>query len=174
MLERKRFDFPPKILYENRYCNQNDFSVMVCGGRNKLYRNWKSIFKLNGSELQYKHYALLPYALSKCKTALINSKLFVLGGYSKNNTYDKSIKKFCIKNKTWSCKTQLYLNGNEFCLCSFKKNLYVLDGTSFFLYNSKNDKWTQRAEINQTRCYAACTVFEGKIVVTGGINQWSS
>ena len=35
MQERQSFDFSPKVLYENRYCNQDDFSVLVCGGKNK-------------------------------------------------------------------------------------------------------------------------------------------
>ena len=35
MNERKSLNFPPKVLYENRYCNQDDFSVLVCGGRNE-------------------------------------------------------------------------------------------------------------------------------------------
>ena len=46
MQERKSFDFPPKILYENRYCNQDDFSVLVCGGRDKNYKTVESIFKI--------------------------------------------------------------------------------------------------------------------------------
>ena len=32
----------------------------------------------------------------------------------------------------------------------------------------KNDKWFQLADTKEKRFYAACTVFEGKIVVTGG------
>ena len=25
----------PKVLYENRYCNQKEFSILVCGGKDK-------------------------------------------------------------------------------------------------------------------------------------------
>ena len=46
MQERKSFDFPLKVLYENRYCNQDDFSVLVCGGKNEKNQNMKSVFKL--------------------------------------------------------------------------------------------------------------------------------
>ena len=35
MQERNSFDFPPKVLYENRYCNQDDFSIIVSGGINE-------------------------------------------------------------------------------------------------------------------------------------------
>ena len=170
--ERISFDFPQKILYENRYCKQNDFSILVCRGRNNTCSNWKSVFKLNGSELEYKHFALMTYERSRCKTAIINSELFVLGGCLKNNKFDKSIRKFRIKNKTWSWKTQTCLNDNKFCLCSFKKNLYVVSGKSFCIYNFKNNQWIQKAKMNQTRSYAACTVFEGKIFVTGGMYKW--
>ena len=152
-----KLDFPLKILYENRYCNQDDFRILVCGGSKKLNRNFENVFKVNGSKLEYKHYAL--NVRYDCKAVITNSELFIFGGYLINDKYDTSIRKFCIKNKTWSCKTQLYLNDNKFCLCSFKKNLYVVNGTSFFLYNSKNDQRTQKAKMHQTRYYAACTVF---------------
>ena len=38
------FDFPPKVLYENRYCNQDNFSVLVCGGLRKNNKTVESIF----------------------------------------------------------------------------------------------------------------------------------
>ena len=37
-------DFPPKVLYENRYCNQDDYSVLICGGWNRS-DVLKSVFK---------------------------------------------------------------------------------------------------------------------------------
>ena len=123
--ERISFDFPQKILYENRYCQQNDFSILVCGGRNNTCSNWKSVFKLNGSELEYKHFALMTYERSRCKTAIINSELFVLGGCLKNNKFDKSIRKFRIKNKTWSWKTQTCLNDNKF-VCARSRKICML------------------------------------------------
>ena len=45
MQERKSFDFPPNVLYENRYCHQDDFKVLVNGGIDKNYEILKSIFK---------------------------------------------------------------------------------------------------------------------------------
>ena len=55
--ERKGFDFPPNVLYENRYCNQDDFSVLVCGGKNINSNKLKNIFKLNGSTFECEIYA---------------------------------------------------------------------------------------------------------------------
>ena len=171
MQERKSFDFPPKVLYENRYCNQDDFSVLVCGGRNKKR---EVVYKLYGCELNSKKCTYIPKVLTKCKIAAINSDLFVLGECSITRTY-KSVRKLFIKNKTWSSKAQLCLDRSPFCVCSFKKNLYVIDATGrFFVYSLKNDKWTQKNRTIKRRSYAACTVFEGKIVVTGGIYEEKS
>ena len=34
--ENKLVPIPvPKVLYENRYCNQEGFSILVCGGKDK-------------------------------------------------------------------------------------------------------------------------------------------
>ena len=35
----------------------------------------------------------------------------------------------------------------------------------------RNDKWSNIADMNERRCDAACTVYEGKIVVSGGRNN---
>ena len=37
----------------------------------------------------------------------------------------------------------------------------------------KRDRWSQIADINENRDDAACTVYEGKIVVSGGWNNGS-
>ena len=62
MLENS--DFPPKVLYENRYCNQDDFSVLVCGGKNKKR---ELVYKLSSCELKSKKCTNIPKALTKCK-----------------------------------------------------------------------------------------------------------
>ena len=43
---------------------------------------------------------------------------------------------------------------------------------SCFMYNFETNKLSQIAYMNKSRCYAACTVFEGKIVVTGGESNY--
>ena len=82
---QESFDFPPKILYENRYCNQDDFSVLVCGERirNKK-RNVKTVSKLYCPQHKCKKFTYMPEALYYCRTAVINSDLFVLDGCTKN------------------------------------------------------------------------------------------
>ena len=39
-------------------------------------------------------------------------------------------------------------------------------------YSIKSDKWCQIADLNVARYCVACTVFVGKVVVTGGDNNY--
>ena len=168
MQGRKYFNFPPIVLYENRYCNQDDLSVLVCGGIYKSYKVEESIFKLYGSKFECGHFTLMPNNLRDCKTAVINSDLFILGGFSEYRKLNNLILKFCNKTKTWSSKVQSRIYNNYFCMCSFKKNLYVINETrQCFVYNLKRYKWTKLADTKEDKPLVACTVFEGKIVISG-------
>ena len=163
--KEKSCKIPPKILYENRYCNQDDFSILVCGGLNENGKIVRSVFKLHGSKLKHKNFTSMPYARSECKTVVINSELIVLGGYSQNNPYDKSVRKFSNTTKTWSCKTQLLL-GNSFCVCSFKKNLYVFSGPGICCYyNLKLEKWFQISSTNKSICKVSCSGLKAKLLL---------
>ena len=172
MQERKSFDFSPRVLYENRYCDQDDFSVLICGGRNKSKVVVDTVYKLDGHKLKSEKFKSMPKELYYCKTAVVNSDLFVLGGFSQNEKLSNSLFKFCNKTKTWSFKTQLRLDENFFWVCSFKKNLYVVYETGkLFVYNLKNENWFQLGDTKDKRFGSACTVFEGKIVLCGGITN---
>ena len=70
-----------KILYENRYCNQDGFSVLVCGGTNITgSKPVKSVFKLHNTDFKCEKYIDMPEALYGCKTVVIDSDLFVFSG----------------------------------------------------------------------------------------------
>ena len=36
----------PKVLYENRYCNQEGFSILICGGKDKNGKNTNEVLEL--------------------------------------------------------------------------------------------------------------------------------
>ena len=105
MQETKRLDFPPKILYKNRYCNQDDFSVLVCGGKFKNDEVKNNVFKLDGLELKCEKHTCMQKKLYNCEAAVVDSDLFVFGGCSQNGTYDKFIRKFCNKIKLGRLKS---------------------------------------------------------------------
>ena len=38
--------YVPKVLYENKYCNQEGFSILICGGKNKNGKNTNEVLEL--------------------------------------------------------------------------------------------------------------------------------
>ena len=60
---QENFDFPPKVLYENRYCKQDDISILVCGGTIVNSRQIvNSVYKLDGCELKCEKITSIPNA----------------------------------------------------------------------------------------------------------------
>ena len=162
----------PTVLYENRYCNQDGFSILICGGVNENKEAVNDVYEFEGPKFELIRFPSMLEPRNECKTVVIGSDIFVVGGYM--NSYSKhlsSIEMFSDKTKTWCQKTQLPDESKLFCICSFKQNLYIIGGwgvgcnkplSSCLVYNIKNDKWSQIADMNDKREYAACTVFEGK------------
>ena len=86
----------------------------------------------------------MPKARCDCKTVVINSELFVLGGYYGNNDLNDNDIKFCNKSRIGSSTKQINLDKEHFSACSFINNLYLACKTgNFFVYNFENNKWTQ-------------------------------
>ena len=87
------------------------------------------------------------------------------------------------KTKTW---THQYIKTEEkscYCVGSFMGKLYLTGGyikrsrkrpNSCCTYDINSNTWNEITDLNVARDLAACTVFKGKIVVTGGINIWST
>ena len=118
MQERKSFDFPPNVLYENRYCYQDDFSVLVCGGRDKNYEIVKSIFKFYCLKFECEDFTSMPNPREYCKTVVTNSNLFVFGGYYGNSKNNDTLIRYCNKTKIWSSKAS---RRQLFCVCFSRK-----------------------------------------------------
>ena len=96
----------PKVLYENRYCSQDSFSILVCGGVNENRKAVNDVYELQGKQFKSIKFPSMLEPRKECKTAVIGSDIFVVGGYT--TTYKKldpdylySIEMFSKKNKTW-------------------------------------------------------------------------
>ena len=72
----------PNELYENRYCNQDDFSILVCGGRNRMNETSNDVYELKGPNFECSKFPSMLEARFSCKTAVINSDVLVVGGYN--------------------------------------------------------------------------------------------
>ena len=159
------------VLYQTRYCAQEDFSIAV---------------SINGSikRLEYP-FTMFSYKNSEQSNTLITlnsevvacgSVLFLMGESRRNCTIEKYSK--IIKNSI--VLPSLLDKRIQFCVCSFMQKIYVVGGyievgnytiNSCMCYDIKSNKWTYVASMIKSRTNASCAVFKGKIVVTGGITK---
>ena len=109
--------------------------------------------------------------------------IFVFGGFW-DADYNQNIKKCSLANNTWEYVGRMYKDIKKFCACAFMDQIYIIGGINEDLdeemfiedrytdlcmeFNTKYNKWSQVARMNEVRSYAASAVFEGKVVVSGG------
>ena len=78
-----------------------------------------------------------------------------------------SVDVFTEEKRKWKTVTTLPVNYHYGCC--FMQHLYVTSENGLHMkYDIVNNKWCNFASINQPRYYPACTVYQGKIVVSGG------
>ena len=76
----QRFDDRPSVLYENRYCDQNEFDIIISdeGKETKDFTN--SVIKTDSAAVKL-NVVLIPMLANRCyaETAVIGSHIFLLG-----------------------------------------------------------------------------------------------
>ena len=159
----------PSVLYENRYCDQDEFSIVVCGRESRGYMSLNDVYEMKGPNFECSKFPSMLDARYDCKTAVINSDILVVGGYAVTNYSGfNSVEIYKNNQKSWDYIDEPYdevsdFERQEFCICSFKQNLYILGGLkscddigsklevlkSCFVYNMKFNSWSPIAEMNE-------------------------
>ena len=171
----------PKVLYENRYCNQEGFSILICGGKDKNGKVTNEVLELKIPSFKVNKFpSMLKPHLFFYSTTIKSDIVAISGRVELDKNVNKSAVHFEIfseKTKTW---THNYVRIDKricYCVCSFMSKLYLIGGyikrsckspNSCCIYDINSNTWNEITNLNVARNYAACTVFEGKIVVTGG------
>ena len=113
-----------------------------------------------------------------------DSKLVVSGSnvYLFGESEQKaSFVKYSESSKSWNVLPSVLDERSRFNVCSFMQNIIVIGGSknkesvsSCMAYDCKINKWTYIASMNKSREDTSCTVFQGKVVVTGGLKVKTS
>ena len=78
----------PNVLYKNRYCTQDDFNILICGGISYESVDLpvsNDVYQLKGQKFECSTISIFSSTLEKryhCKTAFISSKILVVSGYN--------------------------------------------------------------------------------------------
>ena len=141
-------------LYQQRFCDQEDFSIVICRGDNARVEYDRPFLLKKFESKVYLPMFLMPYTGYKLVSSI--SDLYVVGNHE--------VKRYSYSSKIWyKLSGSLYFDGC--CICSFLQQLFVINWFPKFYHKLRND-WCSIAKMNELKEYAACTVFEGKIVVS--------
>ena len=118
-----QFDVRPSVLYENRYCDQNEFDIVInYEGKNKDSTN--CIIKIEYVDVKC-NVVLIQMSTNRyySKTAVIASKMYVFG------RPDKIVRKTSfvdtISRSTWKNLTSMPdLRKNFLCLFIYEKYIF--------------------------------------------------
>ena len=185
LLQKRTFFQTKSILYfTNRYCSQNMFDLLLCGG----YKRKQSSNQIEG------HFKVLsPMVEKRCffKSAYLNDEVYFFGGCDcfgpehEHIIETRSVEKFSLITNACEKVAEMPVYREEFCVCAFMGNIYIIGGVLYptgstidhwcmrptntcLRFDTNGNEWKQIAGMNGSRLLSACSVFGGKIVVSGG------
>ena len=179
-LKGKKGLYSNNLSNKTRFCKQNKFNILVCGGEDVLYN--RIVSNVNNINANH-HYSvsMLPQMKEdrKSLTAVCaKDEVYVFGGNKRRLGFPiklTSVEKYSLRTNKWTALPSV-LNRYLFCACSLMGNIYVIGGSYYkggitntcFQLSTEDYKWRKVAKMNEPRFGSACLVFEGKIVVSGG------
>ena len=182
LVKKQQFiSFSPNIT--NRYCKQINFKVLICGGRtctsfdSKFLTDIKLFDTNNFSDFinfSSKKEDIEDYFGAVC----IKGEVFVFGGIAGET---QTIEKYSSDTNTWEYVADMIDDRVRFSICSFMNNVYIMSGHSAwpeeirhiytatcFKFDTKSLDWKEISRMNNGRIFSASSVFEGRIIVSGG------
>ena len=170
----------------NRYCGQDMFNILICGGQNsKSYEVVSTVNQIKGIDLnKTKTLSSMTIEREMFTAVCLKGEIYVFGGYDNVNNLVKSIERYSLSTNKWSKVTSMYDNRVDFCACSFMDKIYVFGGcfynneddyytsiNSCLQFDTKKESWKTIARLKKARGNAACVVFNGNIVISGGMEN---
>ena len=163
------------ISVTNRYCDQNKFNILVCGGihRRKFYGN---VNHIDGKD--FKNFKLLTL-LSKCRdlqAAVIKDAVYFFGGFGAKLASNFSVEKYSFTTSRVEKICDMHDDRLYYCVCSFMDKIHAIGGSNLdgkifnycLEFDPKHCSWKEFAGTMEPRDLSACAVFQGKLVASGG------
>ena len=170
----------------HRYCSSNNFYLFVCGGRGRYYEVVGTVEQICGYSLKkINSLPSMDQGSQYHKTICIKNEVFVIGGIDIDWQTPSSILKYSTTTKRWTNVCTMDYR-KAYCFCAFIDEIFIFGGTLHNAYNNlydnpssttcvkydtKKNEWTHIALMNIAVSYAACAVYQNKIVVCGGRNN---
>ena len=173
----KCFEGKLGVQYTNRCCNQNSFNILVCGGHSYHHSKLlKNVNMINGNN--FKDIKVLPSMINERRFAeaiCLKGDVYIFGDCYEGNTLSLSVEKYSPSTNIWNKVADMFDYRDGFCSCGFMDSIFIIGGDNGTLsmstclqFVTKDYKWKQVNKMNEARIFAACALFEEKIIVSGG------
>ena len=161
-----------------RYCDQQLFDILICGGVQYVRKGSKAVRKVSqfnvNSSKGVKVFRSMIAERYNFDAVCVKGEAYVFGGVGRNNSIT-CVEKYSPSTKTWTNVAKMVDDRFSHCACTFMDNVFIISGLttidSCLQFNTEDYSWKQVARINERRERAACAVFEESIVVSGGYNN---
>ena len=166
----------------NRYCDQNKFNILVCGGvdfRRVGFKKFSEyINHFDGNDLKnYKQFNLISRGRG-LQAAVIKNAVYFFGGFGPKEVPIVSVQKYSFTTNCVENVCDMYDDRECHCVCSFMDKVYIIGGSNIksnkktynycLEFDTKDCSWKETTRTLEQRDYPACAVFQGRLVVSGG------
>ena len=174
-------------LHPSRYCNQDDFNIILVGGYNcASQKRLKSVLCIDLKRLdKVKMFPDLEAERDYMRLVCIKNELYAFQAVSHSPSQGMPIEKYSFATEHWEVIGNMHDARMMFCTCSIMNKCYAIGGlidnhatsscvaldTSTLSQYREPLQWRQVSSMNAARFNAGSAVFEGKVVVSGGYNN---
>ena len=155
---------------------------LICGGHDLRLKEVSSKVKLiDGSCVNnVKYITPMNHCRSTFEAVCLKGEVYVFGGRNNANNLVKSVERYSFSTNIWKNNSNMFDERKNFCVCAFMNKIYIFGGLyiqnlevidSCLQFDTKDNNLKTVSEMLETRCNAACVVFQGNAVVSGGINN---
>ena len=162
-----------------RYCSQYMFDIILKGG----LISEPSVRPTNGTKLisannldNVKDIAPMNIKRVGHRSVYCRGAVYVFGGYDENKQMLKSVERYSLASRKWEIVSKIFDGRGGFCACRFMDQIFIFGGCdnswrpfySSKIFDTNNNRWYEVARINKARIDSASTVYEGRIIISGG------
>ena len=185
------------VCHTSRYCNQDMYSILVCGGVDATDTAVSNVKQLNATNLDCVS-VLSPMVENRRDSVAVclKGEVYLFGGRAADHGLIRTVDKYSPATNEWVkvadmpgevYRYRVYFDVRQyFCACAFMDKIFIIGGYNRHLdkhfamvYNhcvqfdptvhGHDFQWVYNGGMNEARMGAACAAFEEKVVVTGGV-----
>ena len=153
----------------NRYCGQNNFDVLVCGGIDRrVYTGF--VHHVDGRSFESCKRLTLPSKRREMKAAVVRGEVYFFGGFEKRASNDLAVFKYSLATGRVTNACEMYDDRQDYCVCALADKIYVVGGSKSYCaeFDTLESAWKEVAGTSEPRECPSCAAFDGRLVVTGG------